>query len=354
MGKVDITLNDCLKVNERYADCFNTAINYRLLKPEYLSDMERVLEGTIQYPKLLATYKKERDGVRGYSGSTGAVCAVVCLENQRDIDFAEVVRHFIYDAYSYNQQLINIRKLHVQEGKMKCSEVGGKYRGFGPEDRLMPVLTVCVYYGEKPWNAPTKLLELMDFSGFSEEERRVWREYIHDYEITVLDIRRMTDEQIDVMHSDLKLLFGLLKYSDDKDALLEFMDKYEQELSEIQDDLYQAMASLTNTRILDRLRNQKAEKGGKQDMCKAIDDLMKDCREEGRKEGRKTGRKEGERSGRRSALKDCILGLLQEFGEVPEGLLKKIQDEQNLDILFKWHKIAARADSIKAFEMMIL
>lgn len=352
MGKADITLNDCLKDNKRYADCFNTALNHRLLKPEYLSDMERILEGTIQYSKLLASYKKERDGVRGYRGGIGAVCAVVCIENQRDIDYAEVVKQFIYDAYSYNQQLTDIRKLHAREKEIDGIKFGKNYRGFYPQDRLVPVLTVCVYYGEEPWDAPMKLGELMDFSGLSEEEQKIWRGFIQDYEITVLDIRRMHEEQIDAMESDLKLLFGLLKNSDDKNGLLKFMDKYEQELTEIQDDLYQAMSQLTCTRELNRLRNQEKE-GGRRNMCKAIDDLMRDCREEGREEGRKTGRMEGEYSGRCSALAGCILELLKELGTVPDALLKRIQEEQNPEILTVWFRHAVKAESIETFEDII-
>ena len=170
MGKADITLNDCLKDKKRYADCFNTALNCKLLQPEYLTDMERVLEGTIRYPKLAACYKKERDGIRGYIGSTGVLCAVICIENQRDIDYSQVARQFIYDAYSYNQQLTDIRKLHVEVEKTKDRKDRNRYRGFYPGDRLLPVITICVYYGEEPWDAPVDLAELMDFSALSEEE----------------------------------------------------------------------------------------------------------------------------------------------------------------------------------------
>lgn len=335
MGKVDITLNDCLKDNSRYADCFNAALGIKLLQSEYLSDMERILEGAIQFPKLIASYKKERDGIRGYSRNSGAICAVVCIENQMDIDYSQVVRQFIYDAYSYNQQLIDIRKSHECNEKERSTQGKKTYRGFYPNDRLLPVLTVCVYYGEEPWDASLELRELVDFSAFSEEERKIWSNYIQDYKIIVLDIRRMTDERIDAMESDLKLLFGLLKNSDNKRQMQQFLSKYEIEFSEIQEDLFQAMISLTNTRELSGGGNN--DKGGKKDMCKAIAEMLKDSREEGECH----------------MLVNCIIELLKKFGKVPDSLLKRIQAEKNVEVLSQWFRLAVKADSIEAFESMI-
>lgn len=347
MGNVDITLNDCLKDNHRYADCFNVALGFKLLQPEYLFDMERILEGAIQFPKLIASYKKERDGIRGYGGNAGAICAVVCIENQTDVDYSQVARQFIYDAYSYNRQLIDIRKSHECKEKKKGVQGEKIYRGFYPEDRLLPVVTVCVYYGEKPWDAPLELRELVDLSAFTEEERKKWSNYIQDYKITVLDIRRMTDEQIDAMESDLKLLFGLLKNSGDKGRMEQFLCKYEMELSEMEDALFQATTSLTNTRELSKLRNK--DKGGKKDMCKAIEDMMKDSREKGRLEGRASGIQEGECH----TLVNCIIELLNKFGNIPDTLLNRIQTEKNIEVLSRWFTLAVKADSIEVFEAMI-
>ena len=66
MGKTDITLSECLQDKERYADCFNTALCSSLVQAEQLTDMERILEGTIPFTRTVAYYKKERDGVRGF------------------------------------------------------------------------------------------------------------------------------------------------------------------------------------------------------------------------------------------------------------------------------------------------
>ena len=327
MGKADITMNECLADGMRYADCFNTAVGERLILPERLEKMERIEEGSIPLPRTVAYYKKERDGVQAVRNPEGILCAIVCMENQTDIHYAEAVRQFILDAYSYNKQLTDIRKRHEAEERVKdqladirkqdeaeertkdqlpdihkqdgaegrtkdqladiCKldkpegeieeQVKGQenrhcYQGFTPADRLIPAVTVCVYYGREPWNAPIRLIDLMDFSGFTKKEARHWRKYIQDYRIRVLDIRRMPDEQIEDMSSDLKLLFGMLKNSEDKETLQGYIHQHEQEMDVIKEDLAEAFAVLSGTAGLRKyLKKNKGDKeGGTIRMCKEI------------------------------------------------------------------------------------
>ena len=45
-----------------------------------------------------------------------------------------------------------------------------------------------------------------------------------------------------------------------------------------------------------------------------------------------------------------ILDLLDELGELTDILKKRIQQETDLQVLRKWHKEAARAESVSEFE----
>ena len=45
-----------------------------------------------------------------------------------------------------------------------------------------------------------------------------------------------------------------------------------------------------------------------------------------------------------------ILELLEEYGEVPDSLRGKIEAETDIEILKRWHKLAARVDSIEEFQ----
>lgn len=84
----------------------------------------------------------------------------------------------------------------------------------------------------------------------------------------------------------------------------------------------------------------------------------KEAREEGLAEGREIGREMGCKLGREMGREEgllegkiqSILDLLSYIGVVPESLEKKITKETNPKILTKWHKLAAKSDSISEFE----
>ena len=65
-----------------------------------------------------------------------------------------------------------------------------------------------------------------------------------------------------------------------------------------------------------------------------LEELLKDERAEGKAEGKA----------------ESILLLLQDIGSVSDELRNKILNEQDMDILLKYLKLAARVDSIADFE----
>ncbi len=61
------------------------------------------------------------------------------------------------------------------------------------------------------------------------------------------------------------------------------------------------------------------------------------------------GREEGKAEGKAEA----VLELLEDIGEPSEMLRNYIMKQTDLEVLRRWHKIAARADSIKDFEQAV-
>ena len=90
--------------------------------------------------------------------------------------------------------------------------------------------------------------------------------------------------------------------------------------------------------LAERVRHFKVHKKGVNVMCEIADRI----RNEGREEGKSVGRLE-------SKIED-ILELLEEFGKVPQRIVDLIRAEDNLGVLSRWHKSAARATSITEFE----
>ena len=61
-------------------------------------------------------------------------------------------------------------------------------------------------------------------------------------------------------------------------------------------------------------------------------------------------REEGKSAGRLESRIEDILELLEELGQVPQRIVELIRAEDNLGVLSRWHKSAARAGSIAEFE----
>ena len=61
-------------------------------------------------------------------------------------------------------------------------------------------------------------------------------------------------------------------------------------------------------------------------------------------------RNEGREEGRLRGMIDAILELLEELGQVPQRIVELITEEDNMSVLSRWHKSAAKATSITEFE----
>ena len=59
--------------------------------------------------------------------------------------------------------------------------------------------------------------------------------------------------------------------------------------------------------------------------------------------------REARREGRIEVLKETIIDNLSELGNVPQNLIDLINEQDNIDVLKSWTKIAARAESLDEF-----
>ncbi len=71
--------------------------------------------------------------------------------------------------------------------------------------------------------------------------------------------------------------------------------------------------------------------------------------EAGRAEGLAKGLAEGRAEGYKAGCRQGILELLEEYGDIPDDIRARISAETDLEVLRKWHKAAARAESASEF-----
>lgn len=60
-------------------------------------------------------------------------------------------------------------------------------------------------------------------------------------------------------------------------------------------------------------------------------------------------RAEGRIEGKIEGKAEAIIELLEDVGELPDSLIHIIREQTDLETLGKWHKIAAKAQSIEDF-----
>lgn len=84
-------------------------------------------------------------------------CYVILgLENQSKIHYAMPLRHMIGDAFSY---LKEYKELEAKNKKYKNYKTKHEFLSkFQKTDRLHPIVTICIYYGEDEWDGPRSLL----------------------------------------------------------------------------------------------------------------------------------------------------------------------------------------------------
>ena len=86
----------------------------------------------------------------------------------------------------------------------------------------------------------------------------------------------------------------------------------------------------------------------------AIEDAIKeDSWNEGWSKGQEQGIAIGEISGSLYRSRQDILDLLADLGDIPEDIQRRICTEEDEDILRKWLKLSARAESVEDFKIQM-
>lgn len=57
--------------------------------------------------------------------------------------------------------------------------------------------------------------------------------------------------------------------------------------------------------------------------------------------------------GREEERAEAVIELLEEIGELPGALRQQIMGQKNIEVLRRWHRLAAKAQSIEEFEKAV-
>ncbi len=150
MGNIDVLSKQFMSDNEIFADAFNFLLygGKQKIKPEDLKPLDtNSISVEINDTKISSAFQKNRDVFKILSAKKTDKVGFLILgvENQAKIHYAMPVRTMLYDSMQYASQ-VDLKSKENRKNK-KCSNSDEFLSGFTKEDRLIPVITLVVYFG---------------------------------------------------------------------------------------------------------------------------------------------------------------------------------------------------------------
>ena len=156
----DKIMKEFLENNAYFVDFFNAYFfdGERVLKPENCVELDSEMNDSNM------DLEKHVDVIRKYND--GNLYSALIIENQSCVDPSMVVRAAVYEYVAYERMLKKSKKNKAKE--------------------KLPMVNILVFYtGERPWNAASKLSELVEV-----DER--FTACFHDYKMNLIEIKGNT------------------------------------------------------------------------------------------------------------------------------------------------------------------
>lgn len=298
MGRIDIEARKYMRDNRHFADAFNYYLygGRQVIDPEALRSLdtaEVAVPGTGGKRRPVQAF---RDVLKAWSVKEDdrGVYVILGAEAQSHIHYAMPVKSGLYDFMQYSDQAERQRRANAGEAALTSDEF---LSGFRKGDRLKPIITLVIYFGDAEWDGPTRLHDM-----FSEVDPELLP-FIPDYRINLIAPAHMSEGDFQKFQTNLGRVLEFIKYSRDKDKLQAAVNN---------DVGYRSMDvdSFELIRLTTHSDLKAEEKEGKVDMCIAIQEI----RAEGVAEGIAKGEAKGIAKGESIAIVRDIRSLMRNLG----------------------------------------
>lgn len=307
----DIALKQLAEHEDVFAEIFNQLAfgGRQIVKPEELISVptEAVIaeiDGVLR--------EKRRDIVKA-DGNGQYYHLIFGLENQDHIDQTMPVRMMGYDLASYEKQ---IRQLAVVNQQEKRHVIDRLQKG----QKLAPVISLVLYWGQETWESPRCLYDILDFSRDTED---VLKPLIPDYPINLVCMAKLTQGERERLSTDIRVLADYVACQNDRTERKNILQNHFHKVHHWKETLtalaaiagdgrYKQMVQVLEEKVLP---GSDGEEGV--NMCEVLDDIFNDGREVGLKEGIKEGIKEG---------LTVLIKTCKEFGISRQDTLQRIRD----------------------------
>ena len=317
MGKSDIAIKQWLSNVERFADLCNAVIfgGVQVVSPKDLEPMEG--ESAIIVSDKEGEekgFQRFRDIVMRWGGKLEFV--VLACENQESVHYAMPIRNMFYDSLSYIGQMRQIWNDHKKSGnKMTGEEFLSQFK---KDDKLRPVITLVFYFGDRPWDGSVNVYDMLELDEKT-WNRETMEKFIPNYHINLVDAARIKDTGAFV--TDLQLIIGMLKYRNQKEALMKYVDQNREYFSKLDLETFQAVQAFLNSeKRLEKAVHPK-ERQEAIDMCKALEDLYEEGIEKGEIRGMILAYRDMDMPDQEIAVK-----FMDKYGITQDDALRMLED----------------------------
>ena len=274
MGRKDMVTGAYVKQNTIFADAFNYYIfgGQQVIRPEQLKELDTA-EIVVPYGADGAgePEQKYRDVMKSLTAmqDENAAYLLLGIENQSDVHYAMPVKNLVYDTLHYAKQVQEAANSHRKAKDYKEHGKGEFLSGFYKEDKLIPVITLVIFFSPDEWDGPTSLHDMMNVK----DERIL--SLVPDYQIHLIAPAGLSDEELEKFHSSLKEVLGFIKYANDMKKMDRIVHGNFHKLRREEID------------VLNQCVNVKLElKDGEEtvDVCKAWEDMKREAAKEAAEE----------------------------------------------------------------------
>ena len=284
----DKMMNEFLENNAYFVDFFNAYFfdGEKVLKPENCEELDSEMNDSNM------ELEKHVDVIRKYND--GNLYSAFIIENQSYVDASMVVRAAAYEFVAYDRMLKKSKKNKTKE--------------------KLPMVHILVFYtGEKPWNAASKLSELVEVG-----ER--FESYFHDYKMNLIEITGNTSYNFN--EEDVHNLFYICRSIYDQSIYEGTINGF----GLVKSSVLKVVKTLTDVEWLDL---EELEEKEKIEMCEAEKRWLEVKSKEWEAEGIKKGIEQGSENNRKEMYRTMVdkgfsISSIASIFSVSEESIKKL------------------------------
>ncbi len=300
--KPDIVVKNYWRNNEQFADFFNAVLfdGEQVIKPDELEDMDTEESSVLEHKEYAESIGASRDNVKIRKKSTtyDVELLILGIEGQESIHYAMPMRVMGYDYGTYKKQYDDNAAKYKNAKEISRDEYLSRMK---KTDKFVPVITIVIYYGEKPWDGAISLHGMLNIP-------KAMEPFVNDYKMHLVEARKNNLKLHNINNRDLFNLLGILldkrgKVNEAREKAINYAKEHEVEKTVIM-----TVAGAANCKMdYDMITGK-----GDADMCTVF--------EETRAEGKAEGRAEE------------IIETGYEFGLSEEDILTRLQKKLNISL----------------------